>query len=205
MKSGVSPVNPIAMIFPVLQTLAFASSCLLATAQPWWAGALLLLASLLLCLTVHVSVHEAVHHPSLARFPLSGPIFTIVMGLPLQGYRWHHFNHHRWNNALEDYSSTWRSTRDGPRPWPLGRYVLGWPRQVVRSGLSMRAADAAGQVPRATRRAIRVEQATVLLWLGALATFAPRLALQYAALVYVGWGLIALQNFGQHPPRDYGV
>jgi fatty acid desaturase len=166
--------------------------------------ALFLLSALLLCLSVHVSIHEAVHHPGLARFPLSGAVFTLVMGLPFQGYRWHHFNHHRWNNALDDYSSTWRATPDGPRPWPLWRYVLGWPRQLVRSGLAMRAAHAAGEVPAATHRAIRREQATLLLLLAALAVFAPRIAVLYVALVYAGWSLISLQNFGQHPPRVYG-
>jgi fatty acid desaturase len=193
------------LVFPVLEVVTFGSSCLLASSQPGLAGALLLTASLLLCLSVHVSVHEAVHHPRLARFPLSGPLFSIVIGLPFQGYRWHHLNHHRWNNALEDYSSTWRTTREGPRPWALWRYVLGWPRQLVRSGLAMRTADAAGEVPRAIRRAIRLEQATVLLLIAGLGVFVPRLALQYLALVYVGWALIALQNYGQHPPRAYGV
>jgi fatty acid desaturase len=192
------------MLFPVLETICFVTSCFASTG-PWLTGGSLMLAALLLCLSVHVSVHEAVHHPQLARFPLAGPFFSVVVGLPFQGYRWHHLNHHRWNNALEDYSSTWRSTPDGPRPWPLWRYVLGWPRQLVRSGLAMRAADAAGEVPRATRRAIRLEQATVLILIAVLVVAAPRVAVQYLALVYVGWALIALQNLGQHPPRVYGV
>jgi fatty acid desaturase len=198
-------VNPVVMMFPVLEAASFVASSVVVATRPWIGAALLLLASLLLCLSVHVSVHEAVHHPRLARFPLAGPIFAVAMGLPFQGYRWHHFNHHRWNNALEDYSSTWRATKDGPRPWPLWRYMLGWPRQLVRSGLAMRAAHAAGEVPAALHRSIRREQATVLLFVGALAAVAPRLALQYVVLVYIGWALIALQNFGQHPPRTYGV
>jgi fatty acid desaturase len=181
------------------------ASCVAMRSQPGIGAALFLVAALLLCLSVHVSVHEAVHHPRLAGFPLSGPLFTIVIGLPFQGYRWHHFNHHRWNNALEDYSTTWRATADGPRPWPLLRYVLGWPRQLVRSGLSMRAAYAAGQVSPATHRATRIEQATLLLFVATLTVLAPRIAAQYVALVYIGWALIALQNFGQHPPRAYGV
>jgi fatty acid desaturase len=197
--------NPVAMIFPVLQVATFVASCAIVPTGAWIGGGLFFLAALLLCLSVHVSIHEAVHHPRLARFPLSGPIFTLVMGLPFQGYRWHHFNHHRWNNALEDYSTTWRPTVDGPRPWPLWRYLAGWPRQLVRSGLAMRAAYATGQVPAAMHRATRIEQATLLLFVAGLAWLAPRLALQYVALVYLGWALIALQNFGQHPPRVYGA
>jgi fatty acid desaturase len=190
------------MVFPLLQTGAFATSC--AAGVSVIGAVSFALACVLLCFSVHVSIHEAVHQPPLARFPLSGPLLSLVMGLPLQGYRWHHLNHHRWNNALPDYSTTWRSTAAGPRPWPLWRYVLGWPRQLVRSGLGMRAAYGAGQIPPHVHRATRREQATVLLALVILAMAAPRMAAGYLALVYVGWMLIALQNYGQHPPRSYG-
>jgi len=190
------------MIFPLLEAAAFLLAC--AAGVSLAGGALFLLASVLLCYTVHVSIHEAVHQPALARFPLSGPLLSVVMGLPLQGYRWHHLNHHRWNNELPDYSTTWRSTAAGPRPWPLWRYVLGWPRQLVRSGLAMRAAYGAGQIPSRVHRATRREQASILLALGVLAVVAPRAAAAYLAMVYLGWMLIALQNYGQHPPRAYG-
>jgi fatty acid desaturase len=192
------------LVLPLLQVAVFVASCWIAPSQPWVAGALFLASAVLLCLSVHVGIHEAVHHPELARFPLAGPVLSLAMGLPFQGYRWHHLNHHRWNNELPDYSSTWRGTAAGPRPWPLLPYVLGWPRQLVRSGLAMRAADAAGQVPPRVKRAIRVEQATLLVTVAVLAAFAPGVALRYLALVYVGWALIALQNYGQHPPREYG-
>jgi fatty acid desaturase len=193
------------LVFPILQSATFLLAVHFASSLSVLGDALLLASALLLCLAVHVSIHEAVHHPELARFPLAGPLFTVVMGLPFQGYRWHHLNHHRWNNELADYSSTWRTSPTGPRAWPLWSYVLGWPRQLVRSGLSMRAADAAGSVPPVVHRAIRLEQTTLLLLVIGLSVFAPALALRYVAVVYVGWGLIALQNYGQHPPRKYGA
>lgn len=189
-------------IFPLLQAAAFVLACRAGVTAT--GAALFLLACGLLCFSVHVSIHEAVHQPALARFPLAGPLLSLVMGLPLQGYRWHHMNHHRWNNELPDYSTTWRDTPGGPRPWPLWSYVLGWPRQLVRSGLAMRAADAAGQVPRLVRRAIRREQAALLVTIAVLAVAAPAVAAAYVGMVYVGWMLIALQNYGQHPPRQYG-
>jgi fatty acid desaturase len=172
--------------------------------HPAWSLALLLAAALALCFSVHVSAHEAVHHPELLRFPMAGRLITLVLGVPFEGYRWHHANHHRWNNRLEDYSTTWRATGRAVRPWPLWSYVLGWPRQLVRSGLGMRAAAAAGQVPRARQRAIRREQWTLLALMFALGVAAPAVALRYVALVYLGWALVALQNYGQHPPRTYG-
>jgi fatty acid desaturase len=194
----------LAMIFPLLEVATLASAWRLGGDHPWIAAGLLGLAPLLLCLSVHVSLHEAVHQPALARFPLAGPILTLVMGLPFQGYRWHHLTHHRWNNALPDYSTTWRPGPDGPRPWPLWRYVLGWPRQLVRSGLAMRAAYRQGGIPASVHRATRREQATLLAALAAGALVHPRAAGAYVAVVYVGWALIALQNYGQHPPRVYG-
>jgi fatty acid desaturase len=192
------------MIFPVLQAAALAGAWAFGDSHPGLGLGLLGLASVLLCLSVHVSLHEAVHQTALARSPLAGPFFSLVIGLPFQGYRWHHLNHHRWNNTLPDYSTTWRPGPGGPRPWPLWRYVLGWPRQLVRSGLAMRAAYAAGAIPVRVHRATRGEQATLLLALVALLAFAPLAAAGYLLVVYVGWALIALQNYGQHPPREYG-
>lgn len=192
-------------VFPVLQVALFGTACVLSTTQPLAAVALAVLAAVLLCFSVHVSIHEAVHQPALTRFRLAGPILSLVMGLPFQGYRWHHRNHHQHNNGLDDYSSTWRRTAAGPRPWPLWRYALGWPRQLVRSGLAMRAAAASGGVPTATQRAIRIEQVALLATLLGLGVGAPRAALLYLVQVYAGWALIALQNFGQHPPLRCGL
>jgi fatty acid desaturase len=191
------------LLFPALSGAAFAAAC--AWPLPIVVRAVVfLLAAVALCFSVHVSVHEAVHQPALARFPLASPFFTIIMGLPLEGYRWHHLNHHRWNNRLEDYSTTWRRTASGPRPWPLWSYVLGWPRQLMRSGRAMRMAATAGELPLSRQRALRREQYTLLAWVAGLAFTRPLLALAYVTLIYVGWALIALQNYGQHPPRRYG-
>jgi fatty acid desaturase len=193
------------LLFPALQAVLFGFSCALCAEHAPIAVGLIGIAAILLCFSVHVSIHEAVHHPDLARFPFAGPLLSLVMGLPFQGYRWHHANHHRCNNTLADYSSTWRSTPQGPRPWPLWRYVFGWPRQLARSGFAMRAAAARGEMPRSTQRAIRAEQITLLVAIAGLVVFAPRMALLYLGLVYAGWALIALQNYGQHPPREYGA
>jgi len=193
------------MVFPIAEAVAFALSSGLGSSRPVASGTLLLFAALLLCFSVHISIHEVVHHPRLGEFPLAGPLLSIVIGLPFQGYRWHHFNHHRWNNRIEDYSSTWRQTPSGPRPWPLWRYVAGWPRQLVRSGLAMRMAAKAGHIPPSTHRAIRREQWTLFGVVLALTALAPIAALRYVTLVYVGWALVSLQNYGQHPPRQYGA
>jgi fatty acid desaturase len=193
------------IVFPILEGIAFVLACGLGAAHPLSAGLAFLAAALMLCVSVHVSVHEAVHQHHLARFPGAGALFSIVMGLPFEGYRWHHMNHHRWNNRLEDYSTTWRETAFGPRPWPLLRYVLEWPRQLARSAAAMRAAAAGGQLSLTAQRAVRAQKHVLLVFLVSLVLLAPRIALAYLALVYVGWALIALQNYGQHPPRAYGA
>jgi fatty acid desaturase len=193
----------VTVLFPALQLAAFALSCALAGPQPLASALLFLAACVLLCASVHVSIHEVVHRRGGGA--LTGPLMTLVIGLPFEGYRWHHWNHHRWNNRLEDYSTTWRATRSGPRPWPMALYVLAWSWQLVRSGLAMRSAATRGEVPLATQRAIRREQATLLLTVCVLLVAVPTLALRYVALVYIGWALIALHNYRQHPPRRYGA
>ncbi len=193
------------LVFPLLEAALFACACACGTARPVAAALALGAAALMLCFSVHVCAHEAVHHPEHARFPGAGALMTLAMGLPLEGYRWHHMNHHRWNNRLEDYSTTWRATRRGPRPWPLAAYVLAWPWQLARSAAGMRAAAAAGALSLAAQRAVRRQKLLLLAVLVALATGWPRIALAYLGLVYVGWALVALQNYGQHPPRVYGA
>lgn len=176
----------------------------------WWVGAasplvtvgLLALAAVSMCFALHVTYHECVHqgHPG----GLAGElVLTALIGLPLDGYRWHHFNHHRHENSLEDYSCTWQPGPAGPVPQVWWRYALTWPRQLVRSARDMRERDAAGAVPADLARRVRRQKRWLqLLFFGTLCVSWPS-ALAWLATVYAGWVLVSVHNFGQHPPVAY--
>ncbi len=188
------------LAFPALEIAAFLH---FAAHRPG-AFAALGVAAVFACFTLHVAIHELVHRPlrSGARVLQGGA--TLLAGLPFHGYLWHHLNHHRHVNSLEDFSTTWRSTPAGPVARGLLSYAFGWPLWLGRSQRIFHAEIARREVPTAVVRGIRWQQALLALFVIALAVASPRAALGYVAMVYVSWVLIAAQNYGQHPPRDFG-
>jgi len=165
-------------------------------------------ASLALCFAVHISFHEWVHQQPAGRYPTLQPvarsIATVCMGIPFDGYWWHHMNHHRFENTLDDYSSTWRVTAAGPKPRSLASYVAGWPVQFAQAVRRMKAEDRAGHFPVAVNRWLGFEKGLLaLVWMFLLYR-SWRGAVAYAALIYMGWAWVALLNYFQHPPIRYG-
>ena len=185
-------------IFPLLELGFFAASLYVLPHAIWAALGLLLLASLSLSFSIHIFFHECVHHRS--QYPaLFNWVASAVMGLPFDGYRIHHYNHHEFENAAPDFSCTWRDSAQR-RPFSLLTYVLGWPRQLVRG---MRrpipfgpSAERANQI----KQNIPGQKRALLLTLFAAALAGWQVLLGYVLLVYLGWAFTALHNFGQHPP-----
>jgi fatty acid desaturase len=189
------------MVYPLAQSTAFALACLLADHAPLAAAAWWALSALLLVSSVHIALHEWVHvRRSWAVIAVSAP-FSLIVGLPFDGYRLHHLNHHQHDNGPGDFSCTWRAAPDGPRPRRLLPYCLGWPAQALRARRSIHDGLARGEAQATTRRLIEAQKVLLLLAIAALAWWSPRAALLYLAMTYAGWTLVSLQNYGQHPPR----
>jgi fatty acid desaturase len=171
---GVLAILP--LVFPIAQAILF----VLALSHP----SLFPLALLAMVFTLHVTAHECVHHPAGS---LAESAMSLFLGVPFEGYRLHHQNHHRFENGLEDWSTT-RAAR-GPI-----LYALGWPSQLLRGWRSFRGDPT---LP----KTLRLQQILLLLWAIALGVLAWKALLLWLAMVYLGWALIALHNYGQHPPR----
>lgn len=164
------------LVFPFAQAIFF----LLALAHP----AFLPLTLLAMLFTLHVTAHEWVHHPA---GRIAESLMSLFLGVPFEGYRLHHHNHHRFENAAED----WSTTLGARHPIP---YALGWPSQLLRGWRAFRGDPA---LP----RALRLQQLLLLAWAIVLAIVSWKALLLWIAMVYLGWALIALHNYGQHPPR----
>ncbi len=189
-------------IFPALQTGCFALAGLLVSSHPVWAVAWILASGLALNFTIHVCAHEFLHWSD--RHPLPrwmGLAFSAVMGLTFDGYRLHHHNHHRHNNGPGDFSRTWRTTPEGPRPYGVWRYALGWPAQVARTVRALRARPSLSAPEEEARRRMRPQALAIAGLALVLALLSWKSAALYAAMVYVGWALVSLHNYGQHPPE----
>jgi len=180
---------------------------LLALALAWsWLPWLVVPAACALSWSVHILFHAGVHRPAGGwRGALAGLAATPVMGMPFDGYRLHHRNHHRHDNGPDDVSRTWTPTPAGPRPRHPLAYAFGWPVDLWRSRRWIRAEVAAGAVEPWVRRRIAMQQALLVVLVGGLAWWDPRAAALYLAYVYLGWAAIALHSYGQHPPADGAV
>jgi fatty acid desaturase len=188
-------------LFPLGQIGLFGLACFFVSSRPYWAAACLLGASLVHTFAIHVFVHEVLHYSDRRPLPriLDFPV-TAIVGLPFDAYRLHHHNHHRFVNGEEDYSRTWRMTPEGPAPYGLVRYALGWPLQAMRAGRHLRSLTLAGPEEKAFRRT-GLQKAAIAALVLVLGVFSWKWALMYLVMIYLGWALVSVHNYGQHPPE----
>lgn len=174
----------------------------------WLSALFVILAAVSLSYSLHIVFHEVVHrrffHHPVTRF-LSESAITVLLGTPFNEYRQSHWRHHRYTNLLEDSTSTWKATPEGPKPRGFLAYSFGW--WLLGPG-SMRALKEERKKKMLSDDAIRrmvVELILVVAVNVALALISLPLWAIYAATIYLGWSCIAAVNWIQHPPRDYGT
>jgi fatty acid desaturase len=163
----------------------------------------LFLSGLCLNFSVHVTFHEIVHSTGAKNSPLMhlvNVLATILLGIPFDGYRWHHYNHHRHDNGLDDYSSTWKLTSEGPRPRNWFVYVVSWPVQILRGRSDLLIREKKENTAQWISKRIDQQKYVLLLLYFLLGAFSIKWFLLYLLNTYVGWALINLHNYGQHLP-----
>ena len=151
--------------------------------------------------SVHVYFHVGVHRSGtgwLSR--IGGLLATAVMGMPFDGYRLHHRNHHRYNNEEGDVSRTWTPTANGPKARNPLWYTCAWPLDVARAMAWVRQEVALGAVEKWIRRRIIAQQILLVILITLLMSWSYVAGLLYLLYIYLGWAFIALHNYGQHPP-----
>ncbi len=190
-------------VFPILQTGLFALSCYFATWNLTCTAVCILASSLALNFTIHISVHELLHYSDRRPLPVwMNMVISAVSGLSFDAYRFHHHNHHRHNNGLGDYSKTWRMTPRGPTAYGVLRYALSWPLQVVQTTRELRAEKCLNR-PRLAHRRMRYENCAILAVIIGLGMCSWYFAVLYMVMVYFGWSLVSVHNYGQHPPDEF--
>ena len=188
------------LFFPCAEILLFTGGLLLLDMTVAGAGCLFFLAACALNFSVHISFHEWIHHGPRSNSTISDCI-TILAGLPLNGYRLHHYNHHEYDNGPGDLSSTWDYSTTPPSARNVLLYSLLWPVQMYKARVELRALVSRDGTYAALRAPIRHEKWILLLWYVLLVTLAGwKAVVSYFAVTYIGWALASLHNYGQHMP-----
>ena len=192
------------VIYPLLQGGALLGSWQLASVSWPLCALLLILAAFFMCYSLHISVHEAVHHWRWTRRPwLRRPLESLlscIIGLPYNTYRLSHWNHHRYNNKVEDYTSTWKLVAETPIPRNRWAYSLLW---FLNNTAMLDRSRYAGENASADRRWVRFDALVLISFIVLLFKIDLTLGLLALTLNYLGWTLIFFTNYGQHPPVDY--
>ncbi|NBW98116.1 hypothetical protein EBR03_00950, partial [bacterium] len=85
------------LLFPLVEVWSF---CACLQASSWWEKGLWLgIAALALNFGVHVTFHELVHLSGSREsswIKVLSDLVTVCCGIPFDGYRWHHYTHHRF-------------------------------------------------------------------------------------------------------------
>ncbi len=193
------------LIFPSLQLVAWSAAAFgsfQGIENGFFVGGVVC-AALALNFVVHISAHEWVHHGFESRSSLIvGAVGTLLIGLPLDGYRLHHQNHHFWNNEPGDYSSTWKVHKGQCRGRSLLAYSFGWPLFLAKASRDLRQKMQQGRIAYQTALTVRWQKALLVAFHSLLLVTHPLLWFAYFFTVYFGWVLVSVQNYGQHPPIE---
>ena len=188
-------------LFPVLQCAAFAACLLLLGSYTWMALVSLALAALLMGFNIHIFLHECVHYSN--RYSLLfNYLCSILIGLPFDGYRLHHYNHHYYENGPGDFSTTWIYSSTGRQPRGIWSYAFGWHRQLLASLNCLTPYDASDEHIAVIKQRTRSQKRFLALFMLILFVINWHLLLLYLSLIYFGWFFTALHNYGQHPPDE---
>ena len=186
-------------IFPLFEVAFFIAAILVG--NYFLSFLFIIIAGIFLSFSIHIFFHECVHVRD--EYPMSINIInTLLLGLPFDGYRVHHFNHHTYANDLNDFSSTWHIQKGKKTAFSACRYSFGWLRQLAMALKEPKPFDKAwGDVVKIKAR-IEPQKIALFLFCIAIAFIGLKAFLFYFTLVYLGWGFSALHNYGQHPPIE---
>lgn len=195
------------LTFPAAEVGFMALAWILFRRSLWGSAACVIMAAVALSYSLHIVFHEVVHRKYF-RHPLSKMLgesaISILLGTPFNEYRQSHWRHHRHTNLLQDTTSTWASTPNGPKPRHFWSYSLGWPAMMPTSIMALVRERREGRISNVIMAKVIFEGSLLIALHIGLAYFATTLWCIYTATIYLGYVGIAAINYMQHPPVDYG-
>lgn len=192
-------------MYPCIQILLFfVGSYFVLIGNFMMAGLSIGLASLFLSFSLHITYHYHVHHKPKSKTldTLINHVISLLLGLPFQFYQIQHFVHHKYDNSLEDFTTTYKlenGRRIGKSVW---KYSLLWFLQIQGRSSFVKQTTKLGFMNPKVRMKMRLEGLLTLLILIVTAWYEIKLVIGYVLMIYLGWTFIALHNYGQHLPED---
>jgi fatty acid desaturase len=193
-------------LIPALEVVFLMAAIVAFPSQPLSAVLLVALASLALCFALHMSYHEVAHRSGkwcASRQLVTGLLLTPLLGVAFHGYRISHWNHHRYNNGLEDFTTTWKNENGHPAPKNIFVYCFSWPEVFVYGPQLFRKSVNDGDASHRELWWCRAESLFLVSWIAFLYWLSPAALFLYLELIYIGWVLVSLHNFGQHLPMNH--
>jgi fatty acid desaturase len=192
-------------IFPLIEVILIALAGYFMTSHLILSIALLFCAALFLNFSLHITIHHFVHFKSKFEWVnwLLSFVYSILLALPFDFYRIQHFNHHRYNNLKGDVTSTWTEKKGKNVPKNFFKYAFFWFLTKPTSSF-MKEAVEKGDLNKYGKLKIRIQLLIILATYITLFLINPLFTLYYGALFYLGWSFIAITNYGQHLPINYG-
>ncbi len=142
-----------------------------------------------------VVTHNFLHTPFFKKniFNKAFAIFNSMnLGLPQILYKYHHLNHHRHNNSLEDPSSTYLYGKNGKQEHWISYSAF----SLFRDGTQIAFKET---LRKKEGSQLIMEIVSTLVYLGLLLTISWKFFLTiYLPLFFTGWFLAHLENYFEH-------
>ncbi len=187
-------------IFLLIEIFFFILSLYLFRINLWGSFALLILSALFLNFSLHITIHHFVHFNLKSKalnFVLS-LLYTICLVFPYNIYKLQHINHHRYNNNINDITSTWKLKNNQLVPKNWFRYCFLW-LFITPTKSFWKEAKEKDFAPN-EMTLIKVELLILFSIYLLLFLINPFFVIWYALLFYFGWTFISITNYGQHLP-----
>ncbi len=192
------------LVYPALQILFLALAMYFVKTNWMLALIMVVLSAIFMSFSLHITYHHHVHFkPKSARLQrLLDFVITAILGLPFHFYQFQHLNHHTYNNEVEDVTSTYQRIGESTRPRGFFAYNFLWFLNLgnLKNHISKAIQD--GYFSESDSRKMRQESWVNLIVIVGLLLIGWQYALLFGIVFYLGWSMIALQNYGQHLPTS---
>lgn len=191
-------------IYLLIEVLAFIAAIMLFPDHFVWSIILLLLSALFLNFSLHITVHHFLHFTPKNRIAKTTLelLYSVILVLPYNFYRLQHFNHHRHNNLIGDFTSTWKKKGDTIVSKSFFSYSFLWLFTIPTGQLSVKGLQH-GDIEKSHLLKMKRELALIVIVFTMLLWLSPIACLAYTILFYLGWSFVAMTNYGQHLPISY--
>ena len=193
-------------IFPFMEILCSILGLIYLKYSIFFSVITIVLAAFCLNFSLHITYHYQVHFKlKIGIFDHAIEIFySLLMGIPFQYYQMSHWNHHKYNNNLEDFTTTWKLRDKQLRPINILHYSLFWPLGSLQFLKQLKQSKKEKIIRNKGVVRMMIEELFILLFSLVLFKINVAYLLMYVFMIYLGWVFIALHNYGQHVPMHYG-